>query len=46
MSERKVVFVGFFNEAWEEILEFLKEKDFKDENYIKHLEEVLHGSKK
>jgi hypothetical protein len=36
----------FFEEAWRDIVEFLKEKEFKDTAMIEHMKEVLDGTKK
>ena len=41
---KKLVFIGFFDEAWQDIVKFLEEKQFTDEAMLAHMKEVLSGS--
>ena len=43
---RELLFMGFFKETWQELVDYLKIQQYKDEAMVKHLDEVLNGTKK
>ncbi len=43
---KSLLFVGYWLETWKEILAFLEEKQYHDEEFIKHMKEVLNGTAK
>ena len=46
MNDKSLLCFVFWKESLKEIVEFLKEKEFHDIALLKHMEEVLHGTKK
>lgn len=43
---KKLIFIGVFEEAWQELVRFLEVKEYQDEAMLKHMKEVLEGTEK
>lgn len=42
---RRVIFVGFWTETLQELIDFLEVKEFKDTAMLDHMKEVVKGEK-